>query len=305
MNEEKILSQIKKECSGLAPDSFDKIRRDISEESGSCRPDIIYRDSRSRLRFIKYTAAAAAVILPAVLISNINSGGTNSRNIYDADNSAVSLTSQQTVLRTDSVRESAAASAAFSGNETKAETGTNTSVQGRTVTEISCSSVPEYVSETVRPDVEKNSKPADSEEISEKSSVTVYSEIISEITSAAEDVTLPAAAEGLKSFKSDFKLVPGYSDKIYCLEFDADKISNLRTVYSGENHSYTVESPDAYTVYVYDIIVFDYDYFDFLSKGDFLFKSEKKYTLDEILSAEERLLTPEDLVLAGLAAEEH
>ena len=35
MNENKILSQIQNECSELSPDNFDKIRRDISELSGT------------------------------------------------------------------------------------------------------------------------------------------------------------------------------------------------------------------------------------------------------------------------------
>lgn len=303
MNEDKILSQIQNECSGLASDSFDKICRDISEESESLRAEIIYRDSKKGFVFLKCAAAAAAVILPAVITLNMYSGRVRSENKPETENFSVSQTVQQTVYSTSSCTEAALTSASAYETENSSVTEISASVTESPVTVFSYAAVSDYNQYTGQS--ENEIIKTESAEKSEKTpDETASSESVPEITSAPEVTDEPVTAVIPESFKTDFRLVPGYRDKIFCLEFNADRTDNRSKVFSDGELSCTVESPDAYTVFVYDIIVYDYDYFDFLSKGDFLFKTEKKYTLDEILSAEEKILTLEDLVSAGLAAEE-
>lgn len=301
MNENKILSQIQNECSALSTDSFDKIRSDIYDLSGGDRADIIYTESKTGNRFLKYTAAAAALFLPAVLAVNMYSDRNSSEQNYETVNYAVSQTVSQTVYQTSSATETVVTAVSAAETEKNNAVTEISSEQVSTVTEVPYQPVFIQVTDAERTDTENITETASSDEVPADSEE--YSEPVSDVTTAADAETQPVTDVSCESFESELKLVPGYKDKLYMLKFDSDKISNRKKVYSGESNSYTVESPDAYTVYIYDVIVFGYDYFDYLSKGDFLFKSENSYTLDEILSSEEKLLTVEDLIISGLVVE--
>ncbi|MBR6925068.1 MAG: hypothetical protein IKH50_11110, partial [Oscillospiraceae bacterium] len=109
---------------------------------------------------------------------------------------------------------------------------------------------------------------------------------------------------GGESFTSELKPVPGFTDKIYRIKFDADMADGSEKIYSVSGRNYRVKSPDAYTICIYDVIIYGYDYFDFLKKGDYVLKTEYEYTTDEYFALEDKVLSVEELISSGFDAVE-
>ena len=110
------------------------------------------------------------------------------------------------------------------------------------------------------------------------------------------------ASHGGESFTSELKPVPGFTDKIYRIKFDADMADESEKIYSVSGRNYRVKSPDAYTICIYDVIIYGYDYFDFLKKGDYVLKKEYEYTADEYFALDEQVLSMDELISSGFEA---
>ena len=109
-------------------------------------------------------------------------------------------------------------------------------------------------------------------------------------------------SHGGESFTSELKPVPGFTDKIYRIKFDADMADGSEKIYSVSGRNYKVKSPDAYTICIYDVIIYGYDYFDFLKKGDYVLKKEYEYTADEYFALDEQVLSMDELISSGFEA---
>lgn len=300
MNEEKILLQIKRECSLHVSDSSERIQRDIADMSDRNRAEVIHTDNSRRYSSLKYIAAAAAVFLPLVLTANMffNRSSEDDGNNDEFNLAAVSETSFTRV--SDTQAEITA--------EVSHEVTVTSAVSSETQVTVPAVQVPETTSVTVSVSEYIYTEPVVTEDIPEHSETPAETKAAETTASVPETTqTEPSVTEDVpsapESFRSEYKLVPGSTDRIYCLEFNAEKADGQKKVYSTAEKDYTVASPDAYTVCVYDVIVYDFDYFDFLSTGDYLLRKEYKYTIDEILSSDEKLLTVEDLVSSGLITE--
>lgn len=289
MNEEKLLSQIKNECYNNAPDNFEKIKNNISELSDVDRADIIYANHRIRKSFAVYAAAAAAVVLPAVITVNMfNSSVTdNPDNNYEINIPV----SSETVLQT-----------AYVSSETEDTSFTEiTDTTASTLTEAASESPePSDTSETVF----QNSKvyPYSENTEAETTAVPVMTETEEIIVSEyefTEPETSKVSDQEYKAITSKTEYLPGYREKLFCVEYNPEHVTNRIQIYRGVEQDYAVESPEAYTVYVYDVIIYDYEYLD-LSKGDYLLKDVKKYTLEEILESDEIVMTIDDIISTGI-----
>lgn len=99
-------------------------------------------------------------------------------------------------------------------------------------------------------------------------------------------------------------IVPGYTDKLFSIQRTiSSSMIYSEKIYHGEDYDYKVVMPDSYVIHVYDVIIYSYDYFDYINKGDYVLKSETKYSIEEVIEGASPLLTIEDLYNAGLKAE--
>ena len=71
-------------------------------------------------------------------------------------------------------------------------------------------------------------------------------------------------------------------------------------IYDVYDRKYFIESPNAYTICIYDVIIEGDDYEDFLKKGNYILKTENEYTVDEYFALEEQILSMEELISSGL-----
>ena len=303
MTEKDILNQIRSECRNTSPDNFKKIEKSIMSDSDTA--EVIHKSTNVRNIFIKCTAAAAALVLPVSVIAYAGRTSLISRNSKETDLSPVTQITYETI---------------FTSENTLQTVSLTTSVSETEITETEKSEISES-SETLQQPVTKEmviniyepeipeTKPAYSEksEVQTEPAVTECSETTESPETTAFSETEPVqeteSPEEAEPFKTELQLVPGYTDKIFCIERKSPVSEDSSGIYHGESGDYRIISPDSYTVYVYDVIIYGYDYFDFLKKGDYVFKSETEYTIDELLNAEEKLLKIEDLIASGLEAE--
>ena len=303
MTEKDILNQIRSECRNTSPDNFKKIEKSIMSDSDTA--EVIHKSTNVRNIFIKCTAAAAALVLPVSVIAYAGRTSLISRNSKETDLSPVTQITYGTV---------------FTSENTLQPVSLTTSVSETEITETEKSEISESA-ETLQQPVTKEmviniyepeiteTKPAYSEksEVQTEPAVTECSETTESPETTAFSETEPVqeteSPEEAEPFKTELQLVPGYTDKIFCIERKSPVSEDSSGIYHGESGDYRIISPDSYTVYVYDVIIYGYDYFDFLKKGDYVFKSETEYTIDELLNAEEKLLKIEDLIASGLEAE--
>ena len=303
MTEKDILNQIRSECRNTSPDNFKKIEKSIMSDSDTA--EVIHKSTNVRNIFIKCTAAAAALVLPVSVIAYAGRTSLISRNSKETDLSPVTQITYETV---------------FTSEDTLQTVSLTTSVSETEITETEKSEISESA-ETLQQPVTKEmviniyepeipeTKPAYSEksEVQTEPAVTECSETTESPETTAFSETEPVqeteSPEEAEPFKTELQLVPGYTDKIFCIERKSPVSEDSSGIYHGESGDYRIISPDSYTVYVYDVIIYGYDYFDFLKKGDYVFKSETEYTIDELLNAEEKLLKIEDLIASGLEAE--
>lgn len=303
MTEKDILNQIRSECRNTSPDNFKKIEKSIMSDSDTA--EVIHKSTNVRNIFIKCTAAAAALVLPVSVIAYAGRTSLISRNSKETDLSPVTQITYETV---------------FTSENTLQTVSLTTSVSETEITETEKSEILESA-ETLQQPVTKEmviniyepeipeTKPAYSEksEVQTEPAVTECSETTESPETTAFSETEPVqeteSPEEAEPFKTELQLVPGYTDKIFCIERKSPVSEDSSGIYHGESGDYRIISPDSYTVYVYDVIIYGYDYFDFLKKGDYVFKSETEYTIDELLNAEEKLLKIEDLIASGLEAE--
>ena len=103
-----------------------------------------------------------------------------------------------------------------------------------------------------------------------------------------------------ESFITEFKFVPAFTDKIYRIKYDAEKADGHIMIYDVYDRKYFIESPNAYTICIYDVIIEGDDYEDFLKKGNYILKTENEYTVDEYFALEEQILSMEELISSGL-----
>lgn len=303
MTEKDILNQIRSECRNASPDNFKKIEKSIMSDLDTA--EVIHKSTNVRNIFIKCTAAAAALVLPVSVIAYAGRADLISRNSREADLSPVTQITYETVFNSEKAEQTASFTTSVS----------ETTVPETEKTEISESSetlqqpvTKEMVINIYEPEIPET-EPAYSEnkEIQTEPDVTEYSETTESPETTAFSETEPVqeteSPEEAEPFKTELQLVPGYSDKIFCIERKSPVSEDSFRIYHGESGDYKIISPDSYTVYVYDVIIYGYDYFDFLKKGDYVFKAETEYTIDELLNAEEKLLKIEDLIASGLEAE--
>lgn len=296
MNDNQILSKIKQECSAVSSDNFERIKRDINDLSENDKASVIRVNNTGKYMFLKYAAAAAAMLLPMAGIIYLNSVKVPENNQNKVISPAVSRTVTETAAVTSVTYESTA--------EAKAVT----SVVKETENEISSVTVPElFVTEVPVPDLsaetaitlyENDSGLNETENNDEMKTenISVSEKTESETKYESESVSYTS----LESFESELKPVPGFSDKLYSLEFDSEKFTDEIVTFKSDNREYKILSPDAYTVYVYDVIIYGYDYFDFLNKGDYVLKDEYKYSIREVLNSDDKLLDIEELISSGL-----
>ena len=72
-------------------------------------------------------------------------------------------------------------------------------------------------------------------------------------------------------------------------------------MYDVHDRKYLIESSNAYTIYIYDVVI-DGDYDDFLNKGNYILKTENEYTVDEYFALDEQILSMEELISSGFDA---
>lgn len=300
MTEKDILNQIRSECRNTSPDNFKKIEKSIMSDLDTA--EVIHKSTNVRNIFIKCTAAAAAIVLPVSVIAYAGRADLISRNSREADLSPVTQITYET---------------AFNSEKAAQTVSMTTVVSETTVPETEKSEISESA-ETLQQPVTKEmvtdahepeTEPAYSEksEVQTEPDVTECSETTETAETTAFSETEPVQEtefpEETEPFKTELQLVPGYTDKLFCIERKSPVSEDSYRIYHGESGDYRIISPDSYTVYVYDVIIYGYDYFDFLKKGDYVFKAETEYTIDELLNAEEKLLKIEDLIASGLEAE--
>lgn len=303
MTEKDILNQIRSECRNTSPDNFKKIEKSIMSDSDTA--EVIHKSTNVRNIFIKCTAAAAALVLPVSVIAYAGRTSLISRNSKETDLSPVTQITYETVFTSENTLQTVSLTTSVSETEI---TETEKSEISESAETLQQPVTKEMVINIYEPEIPET-KPAYSEksEVQTEPAVTECSETTESPETTAFSKTEPVqeteSPEEAEPFKTELQLVPGYTDKIFCIERKSPVSEDSSGIYHGESGDYRIISPDSYTVYVYDVIIYGYDYFDFLKKGDYVFKSETEYTIDELLNAEEKLLKIEDLIASGLEAE--
>lgn len=303
MTEKDILNQIRSECRNASPDNFKKIEKSIMSDSDTA--EVIHKSTNVRNIFIKCTAAAAALVLPVSVIAYAGRTSLISRNSKETDLSPVTQITYGTVFTSENTLQTVSLTTSVSETEL---TETEKSEISESAETLQQPVTKEMVINIYEPEIPET-KPAYSEksEVQTEPAVTECSETTESPETTAFSETEPVqeteSPEEAEPFKTELQLVPGYTDKIFCIERKSPVSEDSSGIYHGESGDYRIISPDSYTVYVYDVIIYGYDYFDFLKKGDYVFKSETEYTIDELLNAEEKLLKIEDLIASGLEAE--
>ena len=303
MTEKDILNQIRSECRKASPDNFKKIEKSIMSDSDTA--EVIHKSTNVRNIFIKCTAAAAALVLPVSVIAYAGRTSLISRNSKETDLSPVTQITYETVFTSENTLQTVSLTTSVSETEI---TETEKSEISESAETLQQPVTKEMVINIYEPEIPET-KPAYSEksEVQTEPAVTECSETTESPETTAFSETEPVqeteSPEEAEPFKTELQLVPGYTDKIFCIERKSPVSEDSSGIYHGESGDYRIISPDSYTVYVYDVIIYGYDYFDFLKKGDYVFKSETEYTIDELLNAEEKLLKIEDLIASGLEAE--
>lgn len=303
MTEKDILNQIRSECRNTSPDNFKKIEKSIMSDSDTA--EVIHKSTNVRNIFIKCTAAAAALVLPVSVIAYAGRTSLISRNSKETDLSPVTQITYETVFTSENTLQTVSLTTSVSETEL---TETEKSEISESAETLQQPVTKEMVINIYEPEIPET-KPAYSEksEVQTEPAVTECSETTESPETTAFSETEPVqeteSPEEAEPFKTELQLVPGYTDKIFCIERKSPVSEDSSGIYHGESGDYRIISPDSYTVYVYDVIIYGYDYFDFLKKGDYVFKSETEYTIDELLNAEEKLLKIEDLIASGLEAE--
>ena len=303
MTEKDILNQIRSECRNTSPDNFKKIEKSIMSDSDTA--EVIHKSTNVRNIFIKCTAAAAALVLPVSVIACAGRTSLISRNSKETDLSPVTQITYGTVFTSENTLQTVSLTTSVSETEI---TETEKSEISESAETLQQPVTKEMVINIYEPEIPET-KPAYSEksEVQTEPAVTECSETTESPETTAFSETEPVqeteSPEEAEPFKTELQLVPGYTDKIFCIERKSPVSEDSSGIYHGESGDYRIISPDSYTVYVYDVIIYGYDYFDFLKKGDYVFKSETEYTIDELLNAEEKLLKIEDLIASGLEAE--
>ena len=302
MTEKDILNQIRSECRNTSPDNFKKIEKSIMSDSDTA--EVIHKSTNVRNIFIKCTAAAAALVLPVSVIAYAGRTSLISRNSKETDLSPVTQITYETVFTSENTLQTVSLTTSVSETEL---TETEKSEISESAETLQQPVTKEMVINIYEPEIPET-KPAYSEksEVQTEPAVTECSETTESPETTAFSETEPVqeteSPEEAEPFKTELQLVPGYTDKIFCIERKSPVSEDSSGIYHGESGDYRIISPDSYTVYVYDVIIYGYDYFDFLKKGDYVFKSETEYTIDELLNAEEKLLKIEDLIASGLEA---
>ena len=303
MTEKDILNQIRSECWNASPDNFKKIEKSIMSDSDTA--EVIHKSTNVRNIFIKCTAAAAALVLPVSVIAYAGRTSLISRNSKETDLSPVTQITYETIFTSENTLQTVSLTTSVSETEI---TETEKSEISESAETLQQPVTKEMVINIYEPEIPET-KPAYSEksEVQTEPAVTECSETTESPETTAFSETEPVqeteSPEEAEPFKTELQLVPGYTDKIFCIERKSPVSEDSSGIYHGESGDYRIISPDSYTVYVYDVIIYGYDYFDFLKKGDYVFKSETEYTIDELLNAEEKLLKIEDLIASGLEAE--
>ncbi len=303
MTEKDILNQIRSECRNTSPDNFKKIEKSIMSDSDTA--EVIHKSTNVRNILVKCTAAAAALVLPVSVIAYAGRTSLISRNSKETDLSPVTQITYETVFTSENTLQTVSLTTSVSETEL---TETEKSEISESAETLQQPVTKEMVINIYEPEIPET-KPAYSEksEVQTEPAVTECSETTESPETTAFSETEPVqeteSPEEAEPFKTELQLVPGYTDKIFCIERKSPVSEDSSGIYHGESGDYRIISPDSYTVYVYDVIIYGYDYFDFLKKGDYVFKSETEYTIDELLNAEEKLLKIEDLIASGLEAE--
>ena len=303
MTEKDILNQIRSECRNTSPDNFKKIEKSIMSDSDTA--EVIHKSTNVRNILVKCTAAAAALVLPVSVIAYAGRTSLISRNSKETDLSPVTQITYETVFTSENTLQTVSVTTSVSETEI---TETEKSEISESAETLQQPVTKEMVINIYEPEIPET-KPAYSEksEVQTEPAVTECSETTESPETTAFSETEPVqeteSPEEAEPFKTELQLVPGYTDKIFCIERKSPVSEDSSGIYHGESGDYRIISPDSYTVYVYDVIIYGYDYFDFLKKGDYVFKSETEYTIDELLNAEEKLLKIEDLIASGLEAE--
>ena len=303
MTEKDILNQIRSECRNASPDNFKKIEKSIMSDSDTA--EVIHKSTNVRNILAKCTAAAAALVLPVSVIAYAGRTSLISRNSKETDLSPVTQITYGTVFTSENTLQTVSLTTSVSETEI---TETEKSEISESAETLQQPVTKEMVINIYEPEIPET-EPAYSEksEVQTEPAVTECSETTESPETTAFSETEPVqeteSPEEAEPFKTELQLVPGYTDKIFCIERKSPVSEDSFRIYHGESGDYRIISPDSYTVYVYDVIIYGYDYFDFLKKGDYVFKSETEYTIDELLNAEEKLLKIEDLIASGLEAE--
>ena len=332
MNEKEILTQIKKECRSFSPDNFERIKESISDNYENAEVISASEGVRfDRNIFIRFAVAAAVLFFPVsfavkyLVTDNTGNGG----NDYELMVPAVSVTEEtsqvtgktesavtdvtvsekQDVSGTDvnisdlsgtdqaAVTEVSEAVRVTAENVTQKPKGTESQVK-TAETQVRLTEAPAGVTESPVPVTEPENQITDaSAEATEEPKAT---EAVTE--AAVQTQGAGTASHGGESFTSELKPVPGFTDKIYRIKFDADMADGSEKFYSVSGRNYRVKSPDAYTICIYDVIIYGYDYFDFLKKGDYVLKKEYEYTADEYFALDDQVLSMDELISSGFEA---
>ena len=331
MNEKEILTQIKKECRSFSPDNFERIKESISDNYENA--EVISASEWVRFDrniFIRFAVAAAVLFFPVsfavkyLVTDNTGNGG----NDYELMVPAVSVTEE-----TSTVTEKTEGSVTYDTDSEK-QTVLETGVTAPSESEVTVPKATEAV-QVIAENVTQKPKETEGQVKATEAQIKL-TEVPAKVTDSPVQVTEPEnqitdapfttaeepkvadavtetavqpgwagiASPGRASFTSELKLVPGFTDKIYRIKFDADKADGSEKVYSVSGRNYRVKSPDAYTICIYDVIIYGYDYFDFLKKGDYVLKTEYEYTTDEYFALEDKVLSVEELISSGFDAVE-
>ena len=326
MNEKEILTQIKKECRSFSPDNFERIKESISDNYENA--EVISASAGVRFDrniFVRFAVAAAVLFFPLSFAVKYLTAG-NGGNDYELMIPAVSVTEETSQV--SGKTESAVTDVTVSEKQNVSGTDVNVSDLSGTdqaaVTEVSeavrvtaenVTQKPKGMESHAETQVRLTEAPAGVNEspvlVTEpENQITDASAEATEEPKATEAVTEAAvqtqgagtASHGGESFTSELKPVPGFTDKIYRIKFDADMADESEKIYSVSGRNYRVKSPDAYTICIYDVIIYGYDYFDFLKKGDYVLKKEYEYTADEYFALDEQVLSMDELISSGFEA---
>ncbi|MBP1592467.1 MAG: hypothetical protein ILP22_10535 [Oscillospiraceae bacterium] len=317
MNEKDILTQIRDECRSFSPDNFERIKESISDNYENA--EVISAPEGVRFNrniIIRFAATAAVLFFPVAFTvryfadHSADNGGNDSEISVPAvsvsETFAVSEVTKETLTPLETtvyqtVYETVLSKTPISESEAIGETYQSESVLQQAETE----NVTEKPAETEAPVPETTLRLQETE--AEKVTETEVTTVTEEPVPSAEQGDGSAAPSGTavrESFISELMLVPGFTDRIYRIKYDASKADGSTAVYSVSGRNYRVESPAAYTICIYDVIIYGYDYFDFLNKGDYFLKKEYEYTTDEYFALDEQVLTMEELISSGFEATE-